>query len=99
MEVGSAFDLGGQIGRGSGQEPGGTVGAQRQLSLSARLTEKFPVARVFAGIPRRVFRDVLTYTDTVPAAAIPLRESAPGRRTGDPYAHPRWFRVWRLRRS
>jgi len=75
MQLGRAFDLRRQIRRGSRQKPRRGIRAQSKLSLSARFAGDFLEAR---GI---------TDGNTVSAAAIPLREPAPGRRTGDPNAH------------
>src|SRR5260370_6000918 len=75
MKLRKAFDLKGQIGRGPGEKPSGAVGAQCELRLGARLAGKFVLARI------------LTHTNTVSAAAIPLRKPTPGRRTEDLNAH------------
>ena len=75
MKLRGAFDLKSQVGRGSSEKPSGTVRAQRDLSLGARLAGKFVLARI------------LTHTNTVSAAAIPLRKPTPGRRTEDLNAH------------
>src|SRR6266852_1254638 len=79
MKRREAFDLKGQVGRGSGKKPGGAVSAQRELSLGARLAGEFVIARISAG--------VLAHSDAVSAAAIPLRKPTPGRRTEDLNAH------------
>src|SRR6266403_5277755 len=71
MKRRAIFDLKGQVGRGSCEEPSGAVGAQRELSLGARLAGKF----------------VLADSNAVSAAAIPLRKPTPGRRTEDLNAH------------
>jgi len=71
MKIRGAFDLKGQVGTGSSQKPSGAVRAQCELSLRARLAREFPRA----------------HANAVSAAAIPLREPTPGRRTEDPNAH------------
>src|SRR6266566_6651704 len=78
MKRRAIFDLNCQVGRGSCEEPGGAVGAQRELSLGARLAGKFVLTRVAR---------VLAHSNAVSAAAIPLRKPTPGRRTEDLNAH------------
>src|SRR5271155_2825920 len=79
MKLRRAFDLKRQVGRCSGQKPGGAVSAQREMGLRSRLAGEFVLARVLT--------HVFTYGGTVSAGAIPLREPTPGRRTEDLNAH------------
>src|SRR5271168_1471960 len=75
MKLGRAFDLRCQVGRGSRKKPRRAVRTQSKLSLCA----------CFSG---GLFKAcVITDSNAVSAAAIPLRKPAPGRRTGDPNVH------------
>lgn len=75
MKLGGGLDLEGEIGRGASKEPLGTVGAQCELRLGARLAGKILLGLIMAN------------RHAIPTAAIPLRESTPGRRTEDAEVH------------
>jgi hypothetical protein len=71
MEFGSCFDLKSEVGTGSCKKPAGAAGAQCKLSLGTSLAVEF----------------VLAHSQAIRAAAIPLREPTPGRRTEDANVH------------
>src|ERR1700692_1561516 len=86
MKVWGGFYLTGEVGRRSGEKPRGRVRAKRDLRLSAWLKG-------------RIRLRILAHGNAVSASAIPLRETAPGRRTEDPNVHLAGVRVLRSRAS
>jgi hypothetical protein len=84
------FYLKTKVGRGSSEEPRGSVGANGDLRLGPWLKARTGL-RILAGI--------FSHGNAVSASAIPLRETAPGRRTEDPNVHLAGVRVLRSRTS